>query len=89
MRARPAPCLVCGDPDPAPEMKCGDGGYEHGPRDHFVGAGAGCPNCGRLKAACARRPCSVMRATGILAALDRLRLRIRARVSSVTTASRR
>jgi hypothetical protein len=29
--------------------------------DHFVGTGRGCPNCGRLMAACLLRPCSVWR----------------------------
>lgn len=76
MEARAAPCLVCGDPDPAPEMTCGRGGYEHGPRDHRVGVKAGCPSCGRLKAACARRPCAAMCAgPGFLARILRLRVR--------------
>jgi hypothetical protein len=73
-----APCLVCGTPDPAPEMTCGGGGYEFDPRDHFVGDGAGCPNCGRLKAACARRPCSVMRRNRLAIWAWSLRRRFRA-----------
>ncbi len=30
-------------------------------RDHRVGTASGCPACGRLTAACARRPCSATR----------------------------
>ena len=46
--------------DPPPEQTC-DGGYGGILRDHYVGDDAGCPSCGRLKAACARRPCQAMR----------------------------
>jgi hypothetical protein len=38
--------------DPPPSMTCRLG------RDHRVGTAAGCPGCGRLMAACGRRPCS-------------------------------
>jgi len=48
-------CLACQVTDPPPSMTC------HRGRDHRVGAAAGCPACGRLRAACARRPCSMMR----------------------------
>jgi len=59
----PPVCLDCGMAHPPPEMTC-DGGTPGGiPRDHFVGA-LGCPNCGRLVAACRLRPCSAVRAIG-------------------------
>ena len=44
-------CRVCGLADPPPDPTCRDG------RDHRVGTAAGCPHCGRLPQACARRPC--------------------------------
>jgi hypothetical protein len=44
-------CQACGLTDPPPEQTCRDG------RDHRVGIAAGCPQCGRLLEACARRPC--------------------------------
>ena len=54
-------CLDCGTVNPPPEMTC-DGGTPGGIlRDHFIGDDKGCPHCGRLMLACARRPCSVMR----------------------------
>ena len=48
-------CLACQMPDPPPDQTCTLG------RDHRVGRQAGCPACGRLMAACARRPCSARR----------------------------
>ncbi len=48
-------CLACRMTDPPQSMTC------HQRRDHRVGPAAGCPACGRLRAACAWRPCSVMR----------------------------
>ena len=48
-------CLDCGVEDPPPEQTCLNG------MDHFVG-NQGCGFCGRLKLACARRPCQAMRA---------------------------
>jgi hypothetical protein len=60
----PVTCLDCGAVNPPPEMTC-DGGTPGGIlRDHFVGDDKGCPNCGRLMGACARRPCSVWRDLG-------------------------
>jgi len=44
-------CRICGLADPPPDPTCHDG------RDHRVGAATGCPRCGRLLQACARRPC--------------------------------
>ncbi len=44
-------CPVCGMGDPPPDPTCRDGW------DHRVGTAAGCPYCGRLQEACARRPC--------------------------------
>jgi hypothetical protein len=44
-------CQACGLTDPPPEPACRDG------RDHHVGTAAGCRYCGRLREACARRPC--------------------------------
>jgi hypothetical protein len=50
---RPGPsCLACQMPAPPPEQTCTLG------RDHRVGTASGCPACGCLIAACARRPCS-------------------------------
>jgi hypothetical protein len=40
---------------PPPDQTC-----RHG-RDHYIGTAAGCPPCGRLTAACTRRPCSAAR----------------------------
>jgi len=55
-------CLDCGAVNPPPEMTCHGGTPGDILRDHFVGGdGKGCPHCGRLTLACARRPCSVMR----------------------------
>ena len=51
-------CIGCGMVNPPPEQDCTGG------RDHHVGTDRGCPNCGRLMMACARRPCSAMRAAG-------------------------
>ena len=48
-------CLACQMAGPPPSMTCRPG------RDHRVGRASGCPACGRLRAACARRPCSAMR----------------------------
>ncbi len=45
-------CPGCQMADPRPSMTCLLG------RDHRVGLAARCPGCGRLMAACARRPCS-------------------------------
>ena len=49
-------CCVCGSTDPPPEMTC-IGGADHG-----VGRAADCRYCGRLRQACAARPCQTMRA---------------------------
>jgi hypothetical protein len=50
-------CLVCGMTGPSPDSPCLPGW------DHRVSPPeAGCPGCGRLKAACARRfPCQARR----------------------------
>ena len=50
-------CLVCGMTDPSPDRACLPGW------DHRVSPPeAGCPGCGRLSAACARRfPCQARR----------------------------
>jgi len=56
--ALPAPrCWVCGMADPPPEQTCALG------RDYPVGTTDGCPHCGRLRAACAARPCPSRRET--------------------------
>ena len=55
MMAEPVTCLTCGMVNPPPEQSCKND------LDHFVGTDRGCPNCGRLMLACARRPCSAMR----------------------------
>ena len=47
-------CRVCGLADPPPDPTCRDG---QDLVDHRVGTAAGCPHCGRLREACARRPC--------------------------------
>ena len=44
-------CQVCGMAGPPLDPTCRDG------LDHRVGTAAGCPYCGRLPRACARRPC--------------------------------
>jgi hypothetical protein len=44
-------CRVCGMADPPPDPTCRD------VLDHHVGQTVGCPHCGRLRQACARRPC--------------------------------
>lgn len=49
-------CLDCGMTDPPPEQTC------RNDLDHRVGYDRGCPNCGRLMAACLRSPCSAWRA---------------------------
>jgi hypothetical protein len=49
--AKAQACRVCGLADPPPDPTCHDG------RDHRVGTTTGCPHCGRLLQACARRPC--------------------------------
>ena len=51
------PCLACQIPDPPPDQTCTLG------RDHRVGTASGCPACGRLTAACARRPRPATRRT--------------------------
>jgi len=48
-------CRACQMTGPPPDQTCRRG------RDHYVGTTAGCPACGRLTAACARRPCSAAR----------------------------
>jgi hypothetical protein len=64
-------CLTCQMTDPPPSMTCRLG------RDHRVGRASGCPTCGRLMAACARRPCSPMRAqTQWPAGIAKVRLRL-------------
>ncbi len=50
-------CLGCGMGDPPPDPTCHQG------LDHYVGLADGCPGCGRLLIACARRPCSAWRGT--------------------------
>ena len=47
-------CWVCGMTDPPPDPTCSAGPER---MDHRVGTTAGCPHCGRLPEACARRPC--------------------------------
>jgi hypothetical protein len=71
--AKAQPCRVCGLADPPPDPTCHDG------RDHRVGTATGCPHCGRLLQACARRPCfgsmhKAARARAQLAQLARRRL---------------
>ena len=61
-------CRACQMADPPPSMTCDQG------RDHRVGIAAGCPACGRLVAACARRPCSVMRGARRAAGAAKVRL---------------
>lgn len=58
----PVTCLDCGMMDPPPEQTCTP--EVLGGRDHFIGADheRACPHCGRLMLACARRPCSAVRA---------------------------
>ncbi len=51
----PLRCQECGMADPPPEQTCRNG------MDHYVGGEGGCPWCGRLMLACARRPCQAMR----------------------------
>jgi hypothetical protein len=68
-------CRVCGLADPPPDPTCHDG------RDHRVGTAAGCPHCGRLREACARRPCfgsmhQAAATTARLAQLSRLARRL-------------
>src|SRR5579859_282748 len=64
-------CRVCGLADPLPDPTCRDG---QDLVDHRVGTAAGCPYCGRLPEACARRPCfgSMHEATTTKAQLVRL-----------------
>jgi len=79
-RLAPAPaqagtCRVCGLADPPPDPAC------RGGRDHRVGTAAGCPHCGRLPQACARRPCfgsmhEVARTKAQLVRLTRLAWRL-------------
>ncbi len=53
MNNDPGPsCLACQIPAPPPDQTCTLG------RDHRVGTQVGRPACGRLTAACTRRPCS-------------------------------
>jgi len=47
-------CWVCGMADPPPDPTCSAGPER---MDHRVGSAAGCRYCGRLREACARRPC--------------------------------
>ena len=58
-------CRACGVAEPPPDPTCTGG------RDHRVGTEAGCPHCGRLPQACARRPCfgSMRQAGGTTARL--------------------
>jgi hypothetical protein len=63
-------CLTCQMTDPPPSMTC------RLDRDHRVGRASGCPACGRLTAACARRPCSPMRRTPWPAGIAKARLRL-------------
>jgi len=59
--AEPVTCLECGTVTPPPEMTCPGATPDGILRDHYVGTGRGCPNCGRTEAACSRRPCSAWR----------------------------
>ena len=68
-------CRDCELADPPPDPTCRDG------RDHRVGTAAGCLHCGRLREACARRPCSgsmheAARTTAQLIRLTRLARRL-------------
>jgi len=63
-------CLACQMADPPPSMTCRLG------RDHRAGRAAGCPACGRLTAACTRRPCSATRRTRRGAGVAKARLRV-------------
>lgn len=56
----PLTCQECGMASPPPDQTC-DGGHGGMLRDHYVGIECGCPWCGRLMLACARRPCQAMR----------------------------
>jgi hypothetical protein len=47
-------CWACGRTDPPPDPTCSTNSERI---DHRVGTAAGCPHCGRLREACARRPC--------------------------------
>ena len=47
-------CRACGMADPPPDPTCPAGPERV---DHRVGTAAGCRYCGRLREACARRPC--------------------------------
>ena len=47
-------CWVCAMADPPPDPMCSAGPERI---DHRVGTTAGCPHCGRLREACARRSC--------------------------------
>ena len=47
-------CSVFGMADPPPDPTCSAGPER---MDHRVGTAAGCRYCGRLREACARRPC--------------------------------
>ena len=47
-------CSVCGMADPPPDPTCSASPERI---DHRVGTAVGCPHCGRLREACARRPC--------------------------------
>ena len=64
-------CWVCGVADPSPDPTCSAGPERI---DHRVGTAAGCPHCGRLREACARRPCfgSLHEAVATTAQLVRL-----------------
>jgi len=55
--------------DPPPDRTCTDD------LDHRVGTVAGCPHCGRLLEACARRPCfGVLHEAGMVKAQMMVRL---------------
>ena len=65
--ASPPVCLKCGMTGPPPDETCSPGA-PGGARDHRIGSGhaLACPypDCGRLLAACVRRPCQARRAAG-------------------------
>jgi hypothetical protein len=71
-------CWVCGMAGPLPDPACSAGPERV---DHRAGTAAGCRYCGRLREACARRPCfgSPREAAGTTARLSRLARRLAVR----------
>ena len=72
-------CRVYGLADPPPDPTCPVG---QDLVDHRVGTAAGCPHCGRLREACAQRPCfrsiheASMTKTQLVVRLSRLARRL-------------